>query len=123
MITELRNDLHSSNEHLVANARQGQQYDSLDGVRGLAALIVVLWHMPSPMQTLGPRSGYLAVDLFFCLSGFVLTHAYQGKIKAGMSYLEFFKIRIVRLYPIFIFGIGLGALGVAALLMLRLQTN
>ncbi len=51
-----------------------------------------------------PGSSYLAVDLFFVLSGFVLAHAYDRKIERGMGSIEFMRVRLIRLYPMYCLG-------------------
>jgi peptidoglycan/LPS O-acetylase OafA/YrhL len=95
-----------------------QHYLTLDGMRGVAAFIVVLVHVAG-MTTTGIRdtSAPLAVDLFFCLSGFVLAHAYERKLAAGMTVKSFMAARLIRLGPLFILGhiIGLLAFGRIAL--------
>ncbi|WP_245317674.1 acyltransferase [Rhizobium sp. N122] len=83
----------------------------LDELRGIAALSVVLLHAS---QTFGfglASHAYLAVDFFFCLSGFVLANAYDQKLKSGVLRGPMFLLkRIVRLYPMIMVGVGLGAL-------------
>lgn len=80
----------------------------LDGLRGLAAFAVIVDHVPSELfRTLLPGR-YLAVDFFFVLSGFVLCHAYGDRLKAQIRTLEFMRIRFVRLYPMYLLGLGLG---------------
>lgn len=80
----------------------------LDGLRGLAAFAVIVDHVPSELfRTLLPGR-YLAVDFFFVLSGFVLCHAYGARLKAQIRTLGFMHIRFVRLYPMYLFGLGLG---------------
>lgn len=74
-------------------------------MRGVAALAVAAYHFNG---SLAPN-GYLAVDFFFALSGFVLAVAYTNRLRAGTSALRFFQARIVRLYPLFLAGIALGA--------------
>lgn len=74
----------------------------LDGLRGVAALVIVVFHTGSSRFIPG---GYLAVDLFFCLSGFVLAHAY-GSSTIGMG--AFIKARLIRLYPLYFVGLVLG---------------
>jgi peptidoglycan/LPS O-acetylase OafA/YrhL len=49
------------------------------------------------------------VDFFFCLSGFVIAVAYEGRLLAGLTLPRFMSMRILRLYPLFLVGIGLGA--------------
>jgi peptidoglycan/LPS O-acetylase OafA/YrhL len=83
----------------------------LDGIRGAAALVIVFWHA-EPLFGFYPKSGYLAVDLFFALSGFVLAHAYDRKFEAGMGVSDFMRLRLIRLYPLYFlaFVVMMGAL-------------
>lgn len=76
----------------------------LDGLRGGAAFAVILWHTGSTRFIPG---GYLAVDLFFCLSGFVLAHAYGT---TTMTFWNFVKVRLIRLYPLYFLALLLGLL-------------
>jgi peptidoglycan/LPS O-acetylase OafA/YrhL len=90
---------------------------SLTGLRGIAALWVVLYHygiryFPSIQPGAAGHvieKGYLAVDLFFLLSGFVLTHVYIGQFAQSGSRATwpFLRARIARLYPLHIFILGL----------------
>ncbi|WP_028535733.1 acyltransferase family protein [Paludibacterium yongneupense] len=81
------------------------RYCFLDGIRGLAALFVLTRHTGHYWNVSLFRS-YLAVDLFFILSGFVIACAYDAKIANGtLSALEFMKIRLARLYPAFILSL------------------
>jgi len=87
-----------------------QHFDILDGLRGVAALSVVVFHFmewvyASDENFIG--HGFLAVDFFFCLSGFVIGYAYDDRI-AKMGILEFFKSRVIRLHPLVILGSVLG---------------
>lgn len=54
--------------------------------------------------------GYLAADLFFALSGFVLAHAYRQKLCDGLSPLAFMQARLTRIYPLFLLGAAIGYL-------------
>lgn len=84
-------------------------YRTLDGLRGVAALMVVTRHIGDLLPgDLFPES-FLAVDLFFLLSGFVVAFAYEGRLLAGRSLGAFMKTRLIRLYPLYALGIGLGA--------------
>jgi peptidoglycan/LPS O-acetylase OafA/YrhL len=95
------------------NARH--RFSFLDGMRGLAALFVVMRHSEAFWGEKFFRS-YLAVDLFFVLSGFVIASAYDEKIRMGaMSLWAFVKVRLIRLYPVYFLSIVLSA---AALLVL-----
>lgn len=81
----------------------------LDALRGLAALLVLAYHargLALPREILG--HGYLAVDLFFVISGFVLARAYDGGLAAGAS-AAFMVKRLKRLYPMALLGLLLGA--------------
>ena len=92
----------------MSHADPGRAYRTLDGLRGVAALIVVTRHAGDMIPgDLCPES-FLAVDLFFLLSGFVIALAYEQRLLAGRSLLGFLKTRLVRLYPLYALGIGLG---------------
>ena len=83
------------------------RYSLLDGIRGFAALLVLTRHTQDFWNIYFFRS-YLAVDLFFILSGFVIAFAYDEKIKNGLiSLKKFALIRIVRLYPVFLLSLEL----------------
>ena len=88
------------------------RYEVLDGLRGVAALLVVLFHMgetygASPSEQ-WINHGYLAVDFFFILSGFVVGYAYDDRWKE-MTLWGFFKRRLIRLQPMVIMGTVIGA--------------
>jgi len=51
--------------------------------------------------------GYLAVDLFFVLSGFVICHAYITRFERGMTVRQFMTVRLIRLYPLYVLGLVL----------------
>lgn len=91
-----------------------QRFVVLDGMRGLAALVVITDHVASPVLMNLLPGRYLAVDFFFVLSGFVLAHVYAERLKSGLSLASFMRIRIVRLYPLYLIGAALG--GALALL-------
>lgn len=85
-----------------------ERFATLDGIRGLAAIMVILDHVASPLnQVVVSRA--LAVDFFFVLSGFVLAHAYANRLDSGMSAFDFMRRRVIRLYPMYILGSALGA--------------
>jgi peptidoglycan/LPS O-acetylase OafA/YrhL len=85
----------------------------------MAALSIVVLHMPRIFGDFGLPVASLAVDLFFCLSGFVLAHAYSTRFAAGMSPLRFMVARFIRLYPLYLLGTLLGI--VEALAILKYQ--
>jgi len=82
----------------------------LDGLRGIAAIAVVLLHISQRTPTTLFQSAGLAVDLFFCLSGFVIAWSYSNRIDNGMSFGQYLKKRLIRLYPMFLIGLSIGAL-------------
>lgn len=88
-----------------------RRYHLLDGLRGIGALWVVLLHFAPDYGVPAPAHGYLAVDLFFCLSGFVLSRSYGARIGRGMGFGAFVAVRLIRLYPLYALSILLGALG------------
>ena len=92
----------------------------LDGLRGLAAIGVFLLHFGHAAGPMRLPGGYLAVDLFFLLSGFVLAHAYEARLKGGMTFWAFVKARVIRLYPLFLLGVVIGA-SVALAIVVRYQ--
>jgi len=85
----------------------------LDGLRGLAAIAVVIYHfmeiaVPDYHQSFIAHA-HLAVDFFFCLSGFVIAYAYDHKLKQ-IGFTMFLKIRFIRLHPLVIIGSVIGLL-------------
>jgi peptidoglycan/LPS O-acetylase OafA/YrhL len=93
-------------------------FEILDGLRGVAAIVVVLFHIGEaysdpldPSSKLFFNHGYLAVDFFFVLSGFVMGYAYDDRWKNGrMTLASFFKRRLIRLHPMVVFGVLFGAM-------------
>jgi peptidoglycan/LPS O-acetylase OafA/YrhL len=93
----------------VKSQARTQHFHTLDGLRGLAAIAVVMlhaWYLFSPAMR--PGSAYLAVDFFFCLSGFVICHAYGERIREGLGTRAFVWVRVVRLGPLFVLGQCIG---------------
>ena len=81
-------------------------YATLDAMRGTAAIAVVLYHLGAllyPIQL--AERGYLAVDFFFVLSGFIVAYAYEERLEKGLSRFDFFLIRLIRFYPLYIVGL------------------
>ena len=87
-------------------------YNILDGLRGVAALTVVCFHLFEAYATshLDQKinHGYLAVDFFFILSGFVVGYAYDDRWKT-MRITDFLKRRFIRLHPMVVLGAVIGA--------------
>ncbi len=86
---------------------------TLDALRGVGAIAVLTGHAGIVLGAYMPPFMYLAVDMFFVLSGFVLAHAYDRKFAEGLSVGAFLKARVARLYPIYLVGLVLGLVSVA----------
>ncbi|WP_455666510.1 acyltransferase family protein [Phocaeicola sp.] len=91
-------------------------YDLLDGLRGVAALLVVWYHVFEGYAFAGGGTiesinhGYLAVDFFFILSGFVIGYAYDDRWSKSLTMKDFFKRRLIRLHPMVVMGVVLGVI-------------
>lgn len=89
-------------------------YELLDALRGVAALIVICYHIGEGFATssvdLVVNHGYLAVDFFFMLSGFVISYAYDDRWKKGLKIGDFFKRRFIRLHPMVAMGVLFGVI-------------
>ena len=88
-------------------------YEILDGLRGVAAVMVIIFHLfeahaGGSHLTQIINHGYLAVDFFFMLSGFVIGYAYDDRW-GRMTYRDFFKRRLIRLHPMVVMGMLIGA--------------
>ena len=107
--------------HPPAVLKTRPHYEILDGLRGVAAFMVVIFHTFEAYAndnrfTQKINHGYLAVDFFFLLSGFVVAYAYDdrwadtSKARGGrMTQWEFYKRRLIRLQPMVIMGNLIGA--------------
>lgn len=90
---------------------QNNHFITLDGLRGVAALTVAAGHMNETFMIWSNHSRIqLSVDFFFMLSGFVMGHAYENRLKNGLYLSEFSIIRLIRLYPLVFFGVTIGAI-------------
>lgn len=89
-------------------------YQILDGLRGVAALTVVIFHILEAFSTshldLMINHAYLAVDFFFLLSGYVIGYAYDDRWQT-LTIGSFFRRRLERLQPMVIMGMLIGAIG------------
>lgn len=99
-----------ANQNLL---KSKQHFSILDGLRGIAAIIIVIFHFIEfvnyKYSEIVIGHSFLAVDFFFCLSGFVIAYAYDSRIeKIGL--LSFFKLRLIRLQPLVIISSILGLL-------------
>lgn len=88
-------------------------YNILNGLRGIAAMVVVWFHIFEAFATShvdqSINHGYLAVDFFFILSGFVIGYAYEDRWGKSMNTKDFMKRRVIRLQPLVVFGAFFGA--------------
>lgn len=89
-------------------------FDVLDGLRGMAAIVILVFHY---LEMIYPNKadnilghGFLAVDFFFCLSGFIIGFAYDKRLpQIGVK--NFYINRLIRLHPLVILGTVIGAIG------------
>ncbi len=99
----------------------------LTGIRAVAAVWVLFYHLQGPLDTLGVMSipvvsdvirvGRLGVDLFFALSGFILTHTYLTRLGGGLhvrATLEFWWLRLARIYPVHFVMLNIAGLAIIA---------
>ncbi|MBO6190181.1 MAG: acyltransferase [Alloprevotella sp.] len=84
-------------------------YALLDGLRGVAALIVIVYHVFECFSWSPAPHGYLAVDFFFVLSGFVIGYAYDDRWGRSLTTRSFFRRRLIRLHPMVVLGALIGA--------------
>ena len=100
----------ASTAALSADPARGRTFHTLDALRGLAAAAVVLFHAGFLYADVAIPNGFLAVDLFFAMSGFIIAHRYDDDLARGMGVRAFAALRLVRLYPLFLLGMVLGLL-------------
>jgi peptidoglycan/LPS O-acetylase OafA/YrhL len=85
---------------MEAKFASSDHYAVLDGLRGFAAIAVVMFHLGHWLNIPGlATNSFLAVEFFFCLSGYVLAKAY-GHGKHGLGALGFIRVRLIRLMPL-----------------------
>ena len=101
---------------IMAFSDSKPHYALLDGLRGVAAMLVVWYHVFEGFQFAGNKPvidfinhGYLAVDFFFMLSGFVIGYAYDDRWGKSLSMGGFFRRRLIRLHPMVMLGALIGA--------------
>jgi len=107
----------------TAAVTEGRVFHTLDALRGIAAIGVVVFHLQQAFAPFQVPGGYLAVDLFFMMSGVVLSHAYEPRFRAGMGTVGFMRARLIRLYPLYLLGTLFGiAVTLASLLGRNIQS-
>lgn len=111
--------LHTNAQHSAGSLAEQQLHVTplkshrflfLDALRGIAALFVVVFHLPNAMTSGIAGNGLLAVDFFFCLSGFVIAFSYEHRLTETLSFKDFSVARLIRLYPIYVLGTLFGLL-------------
>ena len=85
------------------------RFHVLDGMRGLAAVVVMAYHWFYHEHFIFLRNPFIAVDFFFILSGFVICYAYGTRIDQGLSISDYIARRIGRLYPLMFTSVLIGA--------------
>jgi peptidoglycan/LPS O-acetylase OafA/YrhL len=104
-----------SDEKVTTTAQPRRVYDTLDGLRAAGAQLVLVRHLPELFGGFPVPESFLAVDLFYLVSGVVLANAYGRRLRGeALSLRDFFVTRLIRLYPLYLLGL---ALGVAAALL------
>ncbi|WP_158811691.1 acyltransferase [Beijerinckia sp. L45] len=106
-------------------------FAAVDGMRGIAAILVMDYHVALYFSFNKGVSGatiladhfYLVVDLFFVMSGFVIAHSFDAKMISGMTCLEFMASRLRRLYPMVVIGVLFGATTLLAFLYVTPQVG
>jgi peptidoglycan/LPS O-acetylase OafA/YrhL len=97
----------------MEGVQQRRAFQTLDGIRGVGAVLVVMRHVPMLFGPIRVPESFLAVDLFYLVSGFVVAHAYGARLKAGGFFKEFVKTRLIRLYPFYLLGLAVGVIPAA----------
>lgn len=85
---------------------QQQYYKALSGLRGVGAIWVTLFHIFSQSSSQLISAGYLGVDLFFILSGFIISHVHYDDFSGGyhaIRHWRFLQLRLIRIYPLHVF--------------------
>jgi peptidoglycan/LPS O-acetylase OafA/YrhL len=95
----------------LATTVKHHRFHFLDALRGVAAVLVIMRHAPIQFShSLLSLSSFLAVDFFFCLSGFVVAFSYEERLGSFLCFKDFTVARIIRLYPVAALGTVIGAI-------------
>ncbi|KQW69196.1 hypothetical protein ASE17_12885 [Phenylobacterium sp. Root77] len=95
---------------------RAQQFYTLHALRGVIAFVIIAVHTELLMWGTQPHfmvGAVIGVDLFFTLSGFVLMHTYEKRLKSGLGGRKFLWQRLVRLYPLYFLGFAIGVAAMA----------
>jgi len=105
--------MHSTTTPVSVFPDSKKHYPILDGLRGVAAVMVVAFHLLEAHSTSNHdqimNHGYMAVDFFYVLSGFVIGYAYDDRWNK-MTLKSFFRRRLIRLHPMVVMGMIVGAI-------------
>ncbi|MGR3907303.1 acyltransferase [Burkholderia sp. SR8] len=101
-------------------ATHKQKFEILDGLRGIAAISVMFMHFLQDLPIPILQSAYLSVDVFFMLSGFILTYSYGDRLPQGAWRDEYLKRRAIRLYPMICIGM---TIGFVSLVVMRIHSS
>ena len=100
---------------MIKNAEETSHFAILDGMRGIAAIFVFMYHCLIRFnawcygnQTDLIGMSMMAVDFFFMLSGFVLAYSYERKLQDGFEFKKFISLRIIRLSPMVVLSAVIG---------------
>src|ERR1700730_14280201 len=98
----------------MSTAPSRRAFNTLDGIRGVGAVLVMMRHVPYLFGPIRVPESFLAVDLFYLVSGFVVAHAYGERLARGGFFGGFVKTRIIRLYPLYLVGLVVGVITAVA---------
>lgn len=101
-------------------ASHKQKFEILDGLRGIAAISVMFMHFLQELSSTILQGAYLSVDMFFMLSGFILSYSYGERLRQDAWRGEYLKRRIIRLYPMIFIGF---AIGFASLIVMQVNSS
>jgi peptidoglycan/LPS O-acetylase OafA/YrhL len=87
-----------------------RHFQTIEGMRAAGAFLIVMRHVPMFFGGVRVPESFLAVDLFYLVSGFVIAHAYARRLEQGGYLREFFLVRLIRLYPLYLVGILIGVI-------------
>ena len=98
-----------------------KRFIAMDGLRGIAALYVLMFHAGEWFPKSWTSRGWLSVDLFFVLSGFVIAASYEQRLANYLHPFDFFKLRIIRLYPLYLIGLLVGIINLVSSYLVTTQ--
>ncbi|WP_176247531.1 acyltransferase family protein [Mesorhizobium australicum] len=96
-------DLITAQQAAAVRADGPVRFEALDSWRGLAAVFIILFHAQVASHVRDAslvRAGEMFVDFFFVLSGFVIAHAYSGRLSTGADFGRFMVLRVGRVFPL-----------------------